>query len=79
MTDRTKLEAYADAASAALGVPIPAVCREGVLVNLETLFLQAEALLALSLAPELEIAPVFLPQSVSEEPGTVGIDDVPVR
>jgi hypothetical protein len=59
MTDRAKLEAYADAAAAALGMTIPAVCREGVIANLDTLFRQAEALLPLSLGPEVGAAPVF--------------------
>lgn len=59
MTDLTTLNAYADAASAALGVTIPAECREGVIANLEILFGQANALLGLPLEPEVAAAPVF--------------------
>lgn len=67
MTDRLRLEAYADAAAAVLGVGIPAECREGVIANLETLFLQAEALLALPLEPGVEAAPVFCPLDLSAQ------------
>ena len=53
------LQNYADATAAALGVPIPAEYRDGVLQNLETIFAQSARLMSLALGPQDEAAPVF--------------------
>ena len=57
--NRQSLEHYADAAASALGVPIPAAYRAGVISNLETIFAQSTRLMSLALRPQDEAAPVF--------------------
>ncbi len=56
---RAELDNYAEATTAALGVPIPPEYRDGVINNLETIFAQSTRLMSLKLGPLEEAAPVF--------------------
>jgi hypothetical protein len=56
---RQQIAAFADAASAAIDLPIPDACREGVIANLALIFQQSAALMALPLDATDEAAPVF--------------------
>jgi hypothetical protein len=50
-----------EALSQLTDLPIPSQYREGVAVQLTALLVQAELVLSLPLAPEVEPAPVFTP------------------
>jgi hypothetical protein len=52
---------YVDAAAAAIGLPIAAEHRPGVVLNLECIAAMAELVMAFPLAEETSAAPVFRP------------------
>ncbi len=58
MTD-SELDAYLDAAAAALGLDVRPEWRAEVRDNLSLLFLQGERLMGFALPDEAEMAPVF--------------------
>ncbi|MGE3303078.1 MAG: DUF4089 domain-containing protein [Hyphomonadaceae bacterium] len=57
--DDEALAAYADAVSAAIGLPIPPEYRANVIANLKIILNQSAPLMALTFADTEESAPVF--------------------
>jgi hypothetical protein len=58
---RAEVEAYRDAAAAALGLTLSPESRAGVAANLTVLFAMAGEMEAVELAPEDDPLPVFRP------------------
>ncbi len=61
MMDQQEIGAYVDAASKAVGLPIPAEYRQGVIETMQALMRQSVDLMALELDSTEEAAPVFHP------------------
>ena len=64
--DPKALVTLVDAQSAAIGLPIPAAHRAGVILNMERIAQMAALVTSSPLAPDVEPAPVFSPRTSDE-------------